>query len=171
MFKTYMKWTELTDKNHVAIVHYPQFRKILSTYAKNDVAVSFKRLRSDVCDCCMFLRACISTCHDALARKHLEQLLKDHEERATGGYEVVQALYAVANLPSCPIALFEYDFLKTMVYPIVNEEPTFKYRATHKSLHIFGVHNPNTNASTLFHWDSQEGRKVCSLYSQSLSCL
>ena len=67
-------------------------------------------------------------------------LHEDHLNRAQVGYDLVSELHQLAKDPKNGLILFEYDYLKTMVYPIVNEEPTSKYRATHKSLIIFGVH-------------------------------
>jgi len=111
----------------------------------------------------MFLQANIST-STGIVLERLKAIRDDHIARAQEGYSVVQEFYRLANKEdSSGVPLFivmECDFLKTLVYPIVDEQPTYKYRATHKSLIRYGIHDGNHDKTTIYYWDSQEASKV-----------
>ncbi len=165
MFKFYCSHTSLTDDRNAPIVKSGLFRSVVEEYRRDNFPVVFKPLRTDVCDLCKFLDAAIESTHDLASRARLEQVRKDHVSRASLGYQLVHELYELAklvdsatNAPFC--AVLEYDYLKTLVYPILAEEPTHKYRATHKSLYRFGVNFAGQDESVVYFWDSQESKKV-----------
>lgn len=140
------------------------FRKVLKTYKRDNKPVLFKQLRTDVCDFCVFLNAAIQTSTGA-ALKDLERIREDHLQRAQDGYDVVSEFHRLAkeinpDTKTPYYILIEYDFLKTDVYPHLTEEPTHKYRATHKSLYRFGVYDSISGNTSVFFWDSQEAKKV-----------
>jgi len=122
---------------------------------------SLHKNRTDVCDSCILFNALINASSgDPERQKSLQSVWNGHKERSQYGYDLVTALRKLAASDPTLVTVIENDYLKTLVYPIVNEEPTFKYRASHLSLHRFGLWDASTGKFHLSYWDSKDGFKV-----------